>query len=114
MLTKEKILENSEKIKHNNSIVIEWEGDVNDGDYVNDISYHTIEEFTLLLPVLHKIVSGNFKWEEREEYLTDEENDLLDEVYLTYSDYEAHSVWFDVYFLEDETHCKYKVNWKNI
>jgi len=119
-MTKEDIIKNSriEKAPDSDScIVIEWEGDVNDGDYINDESHISIKEFETALPILKKIgyKKGHNWGEDKSEYLLDDEIDLIYEVLevsLRYGDYEAHTVSFNVTFKDDGK--TYEVNWKNM
>ena len=102
----------TEKVTYDDEILIEWEGDVNDADYVNDTSYHTLDELDIIMPVLIKIDEKNgHNWDDRD-YLTEEEEDILVdmEVYLEGEHNEAHTADFSLYFLSKDDSIQYPLD----
>ncbi len=102
----------TEKVTYDDEILIEWEGDVNDADYVNDTSYHTLDELNIIMPVLIKIDEKNgHNWDDRD-YLTEEEDDILVdmEVYLEGEHNSAHTAKFSLYFLSKDDSIQYPLD----
>ncbi len=102
----------TEKVTYDDEILIEWEGDVNDADYVNDTSYHTLDELDIIMPVLIKIDEKNgHNWDDRD-YLTEEEDDILVdmEVYLEGEHNSAHTAKFSLYFLSKDDSIQYPLD----
>ncbi len=67
------------KPKYDNKIELFVKGDFNDGDYISNTEFISVEEFKLILPIIKKILAykGNHNWENAMEYLTEEENDMF-------------------------------------
>lgn len=55
-------------------------GDINDGDYVSSRENISIQTFEELLPIIRKILKrGNYNWQEKESYLTEDEIAFMSE-----------------------------------
>jgi hypothetical protein len=112
-MKKELVLKSvTEKVTYNDEILIEWEGDVNDGDYVNTTTFHTLDELDVIMPVLIKIDEKvGHNWYDRD-YLTEEEEEILDnmEVYLNGDHDRAHTADFSLYFLSKDDSIQYPLD----
>ena len=101
--------------KYNNKIEIFIEGDVNDADYVSETSIVSIEEFRKILPVLKKIKNSkkSHNWEDKEDYLSDEEIDLIYELDICIpsgENYGPHTITeIQVWFCSKEDSIRYEV-----
>lgn len=105
--------------KYNDEIEIITTGDENDADHVQETSILSLNEFEEIRPILKKIEKARkvrkpwHNWEDKEEYLTEDEIELLDQhlqIPSGNSDNSIHSiVSFDVFFLSKEDNVRYEV-----
>ena len=104
---------------YQDTVEIFIEGDINDGDYVNNTNVLELEDFEHVLPILKKILAseGNewgHNWQDSFylEYLTEEEADLLFELYLIPSgeNDEVHTITeIKCWFLSKEDSIRYEI-----
>ena len=74
-------------------------GDYNDGDYVSETHFISIDEFELLLPIIRKVLNydGECNWKGYDmdyntDYLTNEEINVLYKYIPSSTEYEVHTI----------------------
>lgn len=106
--------------KYDNSIELRIQGDENDGDYVEETSSLSLEDFNKVFPILKKIMKARdsrvpyHNWDEREEYLTEEELEVFEEIDLYVpsgnSDNSIHSiVEIEAWYLSKDDNVRYEI-----
>lgn len=108
---------NLKKPQYDDTIEVFIEADENDGDYVSTTTFIDLEDFEQVLPALKKLHANrhnDHSWENRSDYLTEEEISTLEEFGLipisNTDDGEIHSIEeVEVWFLSSEDTIRYEV-----